>query len=58
MKTKVVTEHKGIHILQEHGQYTFYIKAFRFAAETLDEAIRIIDEYAEEPLESDGVTEW
>lgn len=58
MKTKVVAEHKGITIVEQHGEYAFYIKAFRFAAETLDEAIRIIDEYAEEPLESDGVEEW
>lgn len=46
--TKPCANYLGIDIYENHGCYTMYIGSFRFAAESLDEAYRIIDRYVEE----------
>lgn len=48
MKNEPVAVYKGIGIYDEKGYYWFYINSFRFAAESLDDAERIIDRYTEE----------
>lgn len=44
-KRKFITTYLNVDIYTENGLFRFYIGAFRFAAESLDEAYRIIDRY-------------
>lgn len=45
MKNEPVIVYNTISIYDERGYYWFYINNFRFVAESLDDAERIIDRY-------------
>lgn len=45
MKNEPIVVYRGIAIYDERGYYWFYINNFRFVAESLDDAERIIDGY-------------
>ena len=48
MARKPIVVYEGIDIYEEKGYWWFYINSFRFVAESLDEAQRIIDRYSKE----------
>ena len=47
MKNEPIVVYRGIGVYDKKGYYWFYINNFRFVVDSLDDAERIIDRYAE-----------